>query len=96
MRVPCQDPVSCIICVCLAAGQSQEKLGGAAACAVKRTNLDKRIAWKARDTGANLKEAFEVGTTNPTFSEERGLWTVESTEVRHPGLQKVASMPLLC
>lgn len=62
-------------------GQSQEKLGGAAACAVKRTNLDKRIAWKARDTGADLKEGFEVGKQNPTFDEEEGLWTVSSSEV---------------
>ncbi|CAL5219487.1 g1326 [Coccomyxa viridis] len=61
-------------------GQSQEKLGGAAACAVKRTNLDKRIAWKARDTGADLREGFEVGKQNPTFDQEEGLWTVSSTE----------------
>ncbi len=72
-------------------GQSQEKLGGAAACAVKRTNLDKRIAWKARDTGADLREGFEVGKQNPTFDQEEGLWTVSSTEVQstHPLLQDV-------
>ena len=62
-------------------GQSQEKLGGAAACAVKRTNLDKRIAWKARDTGADLQEGFEVGKENPVLDREKGLWTVHSSEV---------------
>lgn len=62
-------------------GRSKERLGGAAACAVKRTNLDKRIAWKARDTGADLKEGFEVGKKNPTFDKEAGLWTVKSTTV---------------
>ena len=62
-------------------GQSQEKLGGAAACAVKRTNLDKRIAWKARDTGADLQEGFEVGKENPALDQEKGLWTVKSSEV---------------
>ncbi len=64
------------------AGQSKERLGGAAACAVKRTNLDKRIAWKARDVGAELKEGFEVGKENPTFNKQSGLWTVKSTGVR--------------
>ncbi len=48
---------------------------------MKRTNLDKRIAWKARDTGADLTEGFEVGKQNPTFDQEEGLWTVSSTEV---------------
>ena len=71
-------------------GQSQEKLGGAAACAVKRTNLDKRIAWKARDTGADLKEGFEVGKQNPAFDQEKGLWTVSATEVRPTSLLAMA------
>ncbi|KAK9909707.1 hypothetical protein WJX75_006409 [Coccomyxa subellipsoidea] len=61
-------------------GQSKERLGGAAACAVKRTNLDKRIAWKARHVGAELKEGFEVGKENPTFDKQTGLWMVKSTE----------------
>ena len=51
---------------------------------MKRTNLDKRIAWNARDTGADLREGFEVGKQNPTFDKEEGLWTVSSTEVRYP------------
>lgn len=49
---------------------------------MKRTNLDARIAWKTRSTGADLKEKFEVGTKNPSFDKETGLWTVTSTEVR--------------
>jgi len=43
--------------------------------------LDKRIAWKARDTGADLKEGFEVGKKNPTLDSKTGLWTVTSSEV---------------
>jgi hypothetical protein len=42
-------------------GASKEKLGQAACCAVKRINLDNRIAKRAAATGANLKEGFEVG-----------------------------------
>ena len=65
------------------AGNSQETLGGkAACCAVKRSNLDARMAWKARDTGADLKENFEVGTVSPTLDAETGLWTVQSSKVR--------------
>lgn len=59
-------------------GRSEKKLGEAAACAVKRINLDKRIAWKARDTGANLMEKFEVASA--TFSKDNGLWTVTSVD----------------
>jgi hypothetical protein len=42
-------------------GASKEKLGEAACCAVKRINLDNRIAKKAKSAGADLKEGFEVG-----------------------------------
>lgn len=42
-------------------GASKEKLGEAACCAVKRINLDNRIAKKAASAGADLKEGFEVG-----------------------------------
>ena len=63
-------------------GASQERLGGAAACAVKRTHLDARMAWKARDSGAELQEGFEVGKANPSLDRENGLWTVHSTDVR--------------
>jgi len=59
-------------------GRSEQKLGEAAACAVKRINLDKRIAWKARDTGAKLMEGFEV--TEAKFSAETGLCTVWNTK----------------
>lgn len=41
-------------------GASKEKLGEAACCAVKRINLDNRIAKKAASAGAELKEGFEV------------------------------------
>ena len=64
------------------AGNSQETLGGkAACCAVKRTILDSRMAWKAKDSGAELKEGFEVGTVNPKLDRETGLWTVQSSKV---------------
>ena len=42
-------------------GASKEKLGEAACCAVKRINLDNRIAKCAQRKGAELKEGFEVG-----------------------------------
>ena len=61
---------------------------------MKRTNLDKRIAWKARDTGAELTEGFEVGKQNPTFDREEGLWTVSSTEVHHAHLLPCIIRPL--
>lgn len=57
-------------------GASKEKLGEAACCAVKRINLDNRIAKKAKSAGADLKEGFEV--TGATFDKEAGLWTVTS------------------
>jgi hypothetical protein len=37
-----------------------EKLGEAAACAVKRTNLDFRIVQAAKRVGATYHEGFEV------------------------------------
>eukprot|EP00878_Enallax_costatus_P002001 GHUV01002165.1.p1 GENE.GHUV01002165.1~~GHUV01002165.1.p1 ORF type:complete len:505 (+),score=139.44 GHUV01002165.1:44-1516(+) len=55
-------------------GASKEKLGEAACCAVKRINLDSRIAKKAASAGADLTEGFEV--TGATFDKEAGLWTV--------------------
>ncbi len=42
------------------AGNSQHKLGTAAACAVKRIDLDARVAAAAKRAGANLTEGFEV------------------------------------
>jgi hypothetical protein len=55
-------------------GASKEKLGQAACCAVKRINLDVRIARAAQRKGADLKEGFEV--TAATFDKAAGLWTV--------------------
>ncbi|KAK9828932.1 hypothetical protein WJX72_002885 [[Myrmecia] bisecta] len=60
-------------------GASQHKLGGAAACAVKRIILDNRIARKAQSTGADFREEFEVEAT-PVFDKATGLWTVVSSK----------------
>lgn len=57
-------------------GVSKQKLGTAAACAVKRINLDVRVARCAQRSGAELKEGFEV--TNAVFNKVTGLWTVTS------------------
>ncbi len=62
------------------AGASVEKLGEAAACAVKRINLDMRMAYAARRAGAELREEFEV--TAADFDKQQGLWTVSSGSVR--------------
>lgn len=59
-------------------GASKEKLGQAACCAVKRINLDIRVAKAAQRRGADLKEQFEVDTA--TFDKSTGLWTVTSTK----------------
>ncbi len=84
LRLPSRaaTAASCQNCSGACLGASQERLGGAAACAVKRTHLDARMAWKARDSGAELREGFEVGKANPTLDSESGLWTVLSTDVR--------------
>ncbi|KAL3161158.1 hypothetical protein ABBQ38_009529 [Trebouxia sp. C0009 RCD-2024] len=58
-------------------GASVEKLGEAAACAVKRINLDMRMAYAARKAGAELREEFEV--TGADFDKQQGLWTVCSS-----------------
>lgn len=50
-----------------AAGASVEKLGEAAACAVKRTNLDFRIVQAAKRVGATYHEGFEVGRAFAPF-----------------------------
>ena len=63
----------------VAAGASVEKLGEAAACAVKRINLDMRMAYAARKAGAELREEFEV--TAADFNKQQGLWTVSSSSV---------------
>lgn len=63
-----------------ASGASVEKLGEAAACAVKRINLDMRMAYAARKAGAELREEFEV--TAADFDKQQGLWTVSSSNVR--------------
>uniref|UniRef100_A0A7S0RJM7 FAD-binding domain-containing protein n=1 Tax=Chlamydomonas leiostraca TaxID=1034604 RepID=A0A7S0RJM7_9CHLO len=57
-------------------GVSKQKLGQAAACAVKRINLDNRVAKNAAKAGADLKEGFEV--TEAKFDKASGLWTVTS------------------
>ncbi len=74
--------MDCGVCnvVTLTAGASVEKLGEAAACAVKRINLDMRMAYAARKAGAELREEFEV--TAADFDQQQGLWTVSSGDVR--------------
>lgn len=57
-------------------GQSKQKLGQAACCAVKRINMDVRIARCAARAGSVLKEGFEV--TTAVFDKDCGLWTVTS------------------
>ena len=61
-------------------GDSQHKLGTAAACAVRRIDLDVRVARAAQRAGADLKEGFEVGQ-DVSFDAATGLWTVKSTDV---------------
>ena len=75
-------------------GHSEEKLGGAAACAVKRIHLDARIAKCAQRTGATLLEGFEVTKGNTTFDKSTGLWTVTSSAVSHASTPKHAFMQL--
>ena len=65
--------------ICLATGASVEKLGEAAACAVKRINLDMRMAYAARKAGAELREDFEVVAAD--FNKQQGLWNVSSSSV---------------
>ena len=67
------------VTVFINAGASVEKLGEAAACAVKRINLDMRMAYTARKAGAELREGFEVVAAD--FDKQQGLWTVSSSEV---------------
>ena len=62
-------------------GASKEKLGQAACCAVKRLNLDKRIAYAARAAGASLFEKAEV-VGKPTFDAAAGLWSVSCADGR--------------
>mmetsp|Transcript_17105 Transcript_17105/g.47439 ORF Transcript_17105/g.47439 Transcript_17105/m.47439 type:complete len:498 (+) Transcript_17105:1914-3407(+) len=57
-------------------GVSKQKLGEAAACAVKRIHLDHRVAKNAQRNGADLKEGFEV--IDAAFDKANGLWTVTS------------------
>ncbi|EFJ46118.1 hypothetical protein VOLCADRAFT_82001 [Volvox carteri f. nagariensis] len=57
-------------------GVSKQKLGQAACCAVKRINLDVRVAKNAARAGADLKENFEVSSAS--FDKACGLWTVTS------------------
>lgn len=52
--------------------------GEAACCAVKRINLDKRIASSAVRAGATLKEGYEV--MDASFDKASGLWTVTSAK----------------
>jgi flavin-dependent dehydrogenase len=59
-------------------GASKHKLGGAACCAVKRINLDCRVARCAQRSGADLKEGFEV--VGATFDKEAGMWTVTGAD----------------
>jgi menaquinone-9 beta-reductase len=60
-------------------GNSQHKLGTAAAVAVKRIHLDDKVAKAATCAGAKLMEGFEVGK-DVTFDKATGLWTVKSTD----------------
>lgn len=59
-------------------GNSIHHLGQAAACAIKRIDLDEKIARAAAKAGADLRESFEVGK-NVSFDADKKLWTVEST-----------------
>lgn len=59
-------------------GVSKAKLGTAACCAVKRINLDARVARCAARNGAELKEGFEVVSAD--FDKTTGLWTVTSAD----------------
>lgn len=61
-------------------GASVEKLGEAAACAVKRIHLDHRMIQAATRQGAELKEQFEVDGSRVKFSQAEGLWTVTSAK----------------
>lgn len=70
-------------------GASKKKLGQAAACAVKRINLDVRIARCAQRTGADLKEGFEV--VDAVFDKSAGLWIVTSAKG-----DKVKARVLVC
>ena len=79
----------CAICaLSYAAGASVEKIGEAAACAVKRLNLDMRMAYAARKAGAELRENFEVDAAD--FDAQQGLWTVTSKKV------SIASFAFAC
>jgi len=57
-------------------GRSLEELGNdiPAAMAVKRVDLDIAIAYKARETGANLMEEHNVQAAK--FDKTTGLWTI--------------------
>ncbi|GMH39603.1 hypothetical protein BSKO_07501 [Bryopsis sp. KO-2023] len=70
-------------------GASVEKIGEAACCAVKRINLDERMARCAARAGADLKENFDV--VDATFDKEKGLWTVTAKDG-----SKVVGRVLLC
>lgn len=59
-------------------GKSKKKLGRAAATAIKRIHLDTRLAHLARDSGAVLRENFEVNEAE--FDKTTGLWTVTSSK----------------
>ena len=59
-------------------GVSKQKLGEAACCAVKRINLDIRVAKNAQRAGADLKEKFEV--TAAAFDRAAGLWSVTAAD----------------
>lgn len=59
-------------------GASKAKLGGAACCAVKRINMDVRVARCAQRSGCDFKEGFEV--VGATFNKEAGLWTVTAVD----------------
>jgi len=48
---------------------------------VKRLNLDKRIAYAARDAGASLFEKAEV-VGKPSFDAATGLWSVKCADSR--------------
>lgn len=63
-------------------GVSEQKIGEAAACAVKRIHLDDRLAKHAQKAGVDLKESFEV--VDVSFDAGSGLWTVKARNVGLP------------
>lgn len=62
-------------------GASKQKIGEAAACAIKRIHLDDRLVKHAQTSGVHLKEGFEV--IDAKFDQKERLWTVTAQGVIH-------------